>query len=382
MKVPFYRHDLNAEDLAAVGQVISSPFLTSGPVGKRVEAMLTDYFGVPHAILTNSWTNGGVALMLAMGIGPGDEVIVPAMTFIATANVVELVGAKPVFVDVDSATLLLTPEIVEASLTARTRAVIPVHLYGKMCDVRGIRQVLSGRPDICLIEDAAHCFEGARDGYQPGAHSDAAVFSFYATKNVACGEGGAIICTDADLYEKLMQARLHGMDAAAIHRYQKDGYRHWDMMRLGTKANLPDLLAALLPRQIECVDERLKMRKQIVARYRDALADGPLWLQADVNGAMSAEHMFTINCGTARDDAITRLNHAGIGVGVHYRPPAQSAFYKSRYGFRPEDHPISTAWGNGTLTLPLYYSLTQKEQQHVIDVVKGEVYPIASRQRA
>ncbi|XIA64129.1 DegT/DnrJ/EryC1/StrS family aminotransferase [Bradyrhizobium sp. TZ2] len=381
MKVPFYRHDLNVDDVAAVGQVINSPFLTSGPVGKRVEAMLTDYFGLPHAILANSWTNGAVALLLAMGISPGDEVIVPAMTFVATANVVELVGAKPVFVDVDCTTLLLTPEAVEAALTERTRAVIPVHLYGQMCDMRGMRQVLSGRPDIYLIEDAAHCFEGTRDGYRPGAHSDAAVFSFYATKNVACGEGGAIICSDADLYEKLMQTRLHGMDAAAINRYQKDSYRHWDMIRLGTKANLPDLLAALLPRQIECVDERLVVRKQIVARYRDAFADGPLWLQADVSEAMSAEHMFTINCGAARDEAIARLSQAGIGVGVHYRPPAQSAFYKNRYGFRPEDHPISTAWGNGTLTLPLYAGLTQQEQQHVIDIVKGEVYPLASMER-
>lgn len=381
MKVPFYRHDLSSADAAAVGEVINSPFLTSGPVGKRVERMLTSYFGVSHALLTNSWTNGAVALLLAMDIGPGDEVIVPAMTFVATANVVELVGAKPIFVDVDRSTLLLTPEGVEAAMTERTRAVIPVHLYGQMCDMRGMRQLLRSRPDIMLIEDAAHCFEGQRDGYRPGAHADAAVFSFYATKNVACGEGGAIICSDDDLYGKLLQTRLHGMSAAAIDRYQKDGYRHWDMMRLGTKANLPDLLAALLPRQIECVDVRLGLRKRIVARYRDAFAGGPLWLPAEATGVTSAEHMFAVNCGAVRDEAVAKLNQAGIGVGVHYRPPAQSAFYRSRYGLRPEEHPVSTGWGNGTLTLPLYASLTSEEQEHVIWAVKDGIYPLMSVQR-
>lgn len=378
MKVPFYRHDLNANDLVAVGEVIGSPFLTSGPVCRRVEQMLTSYFGVPHALLTNSWTNGAVALLLALDIGPGDEVIVPAMTFVATANAVELVGAKPIFVDVDRKSLLLTPDAVKAALSPNTRAVIPVHLYGQMCDVRGMREALKARPDVYLIEDAAHCFEGTRDGYRPGAFSDAAAFSFYATKNVACGEGGAIICSDNALYEKLLQTRLHGMDAAAIHRYQKDSYRHWDMVRLGMKANLPDLLAALLPGQIESVDDRLRLRKSIVARYNDAFADGPLWLQADVAGAMSAEHMFTINCGVGRDEAIMALNRAGIGVGVHYRPPTQTAFYRDRYAFRPEDYPVSTAWGNGTLTLPLYSSLTREEQEYVIGVVRNEVYPLAS----
>src|SRR5262249_19457335 len=158
-----------------------------------VEAQLAAYFGTAHALLVNSWTNGAIAALLALGVGPGDEVIVPAMTFIATANAAEMVGAKPVFVDVDPDSLLLTPESVARVVTRRTKVVIPVHLYGQMVDMSGLAAALSARRDIAIVEDCAHCFEGERAGYKPGVHSACAIFSFYATKNVTCGEGGAII---------------------------------------------------------------------------------------------------------------------------------------------------------------------------------------------
>src|SRR5215472_14201408 len=190
MKVEFFLHDLTAADGEAVSKVLSTPFLTSAGVGKQVEAQLCESFQTKHALLVNSWTNGAIATLLALGVGSGDEVIVPAMTFIATANVAEILGAKPVFVDVDAQTLLMTPAAVEAALSPRTKAVIPVHLYGQMCDLKGIREVLRKRPEVAVLEDCAHCFEGTRDGVKPGADSTAAIFSFYATKNVTCGEGG------------------------------------------------------------------------------------------------------------------------------------------------------------------------------------------------
>lgn len=375
-RVPFYRHDLTPADAARVAEVISSPFLTSGPVGRRVESQIAEYFGVPHALLTNSWTNGAVATLLALGLGPGDEVVVPAQTFVATANVVELVGAKPIFVDVDPDTMLMTPEVAAAALTPRTRAIIPVHLYGQMCDMRGLREILRDRPDVLLVEDCAHCFEGSRAGERPGTWSNAAIFSFYATKNVACGEGGAIICRDPGLYQRLQQTRLHGMDAAAIDRYQKDAYRHWDMVRLGVKGNLPDILAALLPAQISAVDERLTRRKEVVARYRAAFADTPLRLVAEIAECVSAEHMFVIHVGSARDTAIERLNAVGVGVGVHYRSVPLTSFYVDRYGFSASEHPVSANWGEGVLTLPLYASLTRTEQDYVIDAVRCHVCPL------
>jgi UDP-4-amino-4-deoxy-L-arabinose-oxoglutarate aminotransferase len=178
--------------------------LTSGPIGKEVETQLCSYFNVSHAKLVNSWTNGAVATLLAMDIGPGDEVIVPAMTFIATANVVELVGAKPVFVDCDPETLLITPELIKAAITTKTKAVIPVHMYGQMCDVKAIKDVLPTSQKIAIIEDCAHTFEAKFNNERPGTYSDVAIFSFYATKNVTCGEGGAIITNNQDLYQRIL----------------------------------------------------------------------------------------------------------------------------------------------------------------------------------
>src|SRR5947209_8011620 len=216
MNVPFFRHDLCPKHADLVAKVLSGSFLTYGPIGRDVEAKLSEYFGAKYVALVNSWTNGAAAALLALDVGPGDEVIVPAQTFIATANIVELVGAKPVFVDVDSATLLMSPQSVRRNVSASTKAVIPVHLYGQMVDVGALKAALSDRPDISIIEDSAHCFEGEFLGAKPGRHSSCAIFSFYATKNVTCGEGGALITNDDSLYERFLETRLHGMSSAAV----------------------------------------------------------------------------------------------------------------------------------------------------------------------
>ena len=168
MQVPFYRHSLAPENSKYVAQVLETPFLTSGPIGKEVEAQISEYFYVKHAKLVKSWTNGAVATLLALDIGPGDEVIVPAMTFIATANVVELVGANPVFIDCDPDTLLITPELIKAAITKKTKAVIPVHMYGQMCDIKSIKEVLPKDQKISIIEDCAHTFEAKFNGEGPG----------------------------------------------------------------------------------------------------------------------------------------------------------------------------------------------------------------------
>ncbi len=375
MKVPFYRHDLGPEDAASVARVLATPYLTSGEVGRRVEADLCAFFGVPHAALVNSWTNGAVAVLLALGIGPGDEVIVPAMTFIASANVVELVGARPVFVDVDADTLNLTAAAVKAAVTARTRAVIPVHLYGQMCDVRALREAVG--PAIAIVEDAAHSFESSFEGDLPGAHADAAIFSFYATKNVTCGEGGAIVTRRSDLHLAVLQTRLHGMSAGAVDRFSKDRYRHWDMLRLGTKANLPDLLAALLPAQIATVRSRLARREEIAARYERAFAGNVIRLARVLPGSVSARHIFPIHVPVRiRDRALQALNERGIATTVNYRSVPTLTYYREKYGYRPEDFPVSHEWGEGTITLPLYPSLTEEEQDAVISAVLETVVPM------
>jgi UDP-4-amino-4-deoxy-L-arabinose-oxoglutarate aminotransferase len=371
----FYRHGLTGADAKAIADVLDTPFLTSGGVGKKVEGMLCAFFDTPHALLVNSWTNGALAALLALDIGPGDEVIVPAQTFIATANMVELVGAKPVFVDVDPDTLLLTPEDAAAAVTKRTKACIPVHMYGLMCDMKGLRAALPAH--VTLIEDCAHCFEGTRGGELPGRHSEMAIFSFYATKNVTCGEGGAIVLKDADLFAKLQQTRLHGMSAIAADRFKAGQYRHWDMGRLGVKANLPDLLAALLPAQIETIRQRLPARTALADRYRDAFANLPIRLQRLDPDCVSAEHLFPIHVKPeVRDAAISALNAAGVPVTVNYRSVPTLTYYREKYGFTAKDFPNSWEWGEGEISLPLWPGMPEEDQTKVIETVKSAVVPL------
>jgi UDP-4-amino-4-deoxy-L-arabinose-oxoglutarate aminotransferase len=378
MNVPFYRHQLGHEAVEAVAKVIASPILTSGQVGKSVEADLARYFGVPHALLVNSWTNGAAACLLAMNIGPGDEVIVPAMTFIASANIVELVGAKPVFVDVDPDTLMMTPAGVARALTPRTKAVMPVHLYGQMADVAGIRSVVGLK--IRIIEDSAHCFEGTRDLERPGKHSDAAIFSFYATKNVTCGEGGAIITHDDELAHNLRMTRLHGMSAGAIDRYQGGVYNHWDMPRLGMKANLPDVLAALLPAQIPLIEGKRQKRERLAARYTQAFSRrNDIVLQEIIPSCVHAWHLFVVRVDEAcRDPLLLALGKAGIGCAVNFRSVPTMSYYRGRYHFTERDFPISEAWGRGAISLPLYPDLDEAEQDYVIDTVTSRLSDLTS----
>jgi UDP-4-amino-4-deoxy-L-arabinose-oxoglutarate aminotransferase len=374
MQVPFYRHSLSPENAQLVAKVLETPFLTSGPIGKEVEAQLCEYFGAKHAKLVNSWTNGAVATLLAMDIGPGDEVIVPAMTFIATANVVELVGAKPVFIDCDPDTLLITPELVKAAITKKTKAVIPVHMYGQMCDIKAIREVLPKDQKISIIEDCAHTFEAKFNGDRPGKYSDVAIFSFYATKNVTCGEGGAIITNVEKIFERVIQAILHGMSAGAAERFKAGHYKHWGMDHLGTKANLPDLLACFLPDQIKTVDQRLIDREKLARKYETALEKTKINVPKVKSGIVHSRHLFPIHVGAnVRDNALLVLGEAKIGATVNYRSVPTMGYYSNRYGFTGHEHPISKSWGNGTLSIPLFPGMRDEEQDYVIDVLINKI---------
>jgi UDP-4-amino-4-deoxy-L-arabinose-oxoglutarate aminotransferase len=374
MQVPFYRHSLSPENAQLVAKVLETPFLTSGPIGKEVEAQLCEYFDAKHAKLVNSWTNGAVATLLAMDIGPGDEVIVPAMTFIATANVVELVGAKPVFIDCDPETLLITPELIKDAITKKTKALIPVHMYGQMCDVKAIKEILPKNPKIFIIEDCAHTFEAKFNGERPGKHSDAAIFSFYATKNVTCGEGGAIITNDSNLFERIIQAVLHGMSAGAADRFKAGQYKHWGMEHLGTKANLPDLLACFLPEQIRTVDSRLKERETIAQRYESALKNTKIRYPKKIDYIVHSRHLFPIHVGSQnRDKVLLTLGESNIGATVNYRSVHSMSYYSKKYGYQENDFATSFLWGNGTLSIPLFPGMTAAEQDYVIDVLVNKI---------
>ena len=377
MQVPFYRHSLKPEDALKIAEVIKTPFLTSGPVCKDVEAQLVDYFGVKHAKLVSSWTNGAIASLLALDIGPGDEVIVPAMTFIATANVVELVGAKPIFIDCDPDTLLVTPELIKNAITANTKAVIPVHMYGQMCDVKAINEILPKNRKIFIIEDCAHTFEAKYNGDRPGKYSDLAIFSFYGTKNVTCGEGGAIITSDSQIYERVVQAVHHGMSASAADRFKTGKYNHWGMEHLGTKANLPDLLAALLPDQIKNIDKNLEIREEKASFYNKNLTNTKFQIPKTLKQSLHSRHLYPIGVGQEkRDEILQQLAKNSIGVTVNYRAVPSMFYYKRKYNMPIESYKNSFEWGQSTLSLPLFPSISRQEQDYVVKVLHDTIIPL------
>lgn len=372
MKVEFYRHGLGDEEVAEVTDTLRSLFLTTAGKTARFEREFADFLGVEHAVGVSSCTAALHLSLVALGVGPSDEVIVPAMTFIATINPVWWVGAKPVLADVDPMTGLVTPEIVEALITPRTRAVIPVHLYGAMADMRGLRKV-ADRHGLALIEDAAHCVEGMRDGVRPGHLGDIACFSFYATKNLTCGEGGAVATQRADLAERVRTLRLHGMSKGAADRYHSRTYVHWDMVTLGYKYNLGDIQAALLLPQMPKLLANLARREAICRRYEAAFSRMPgVDFPRVPKGCTSARHLFTIWVdGDRRDDLLAYLGEHGIGCAVNYRAVHTLTYFRERLALPPEALPSAWQIGRRTVTLPLYPSLQDFEVDYVCETVRA-----------
>ena len=317
---------------------------------------------------------------MAFGVGPGDEVILPSMTFIACANIVELLGATPIFCDVSDSDLLVSAETIRPHITSRTKAIIVVHLYGQMCDMKNIHSEFS-QLGIRILEDCAHSFESNRDQYSPGAYSDAAVFSFYATKNITCGEGGAIITNDDALYNEITQRILHGMTAGAADRFKTGSYVHWNMEMLGIKANLPDILASLLPTQISNLDEKLNMRSFLAQRYDQHFHGLPLRLPSKISNGRNAHHLYPIWIqNNLRDTSLQILANRNIGATVNFRPVNEMNYYKKKYSNNINTTPISSEWGGGVLSLPLYPGLSIQEQDYVIRVVTNEIYELISEE--
>lgn len=366
--VPFYKHNLGDEEIDGISETLRGVFLTTGPKTRAFEEAFSDYLNVSHSVGVTSWTTGAFLVLKAWGIKDDDEVLVPAMTFIATANIVLQCGATPVFVDSDPVTGNMDIESLEAKITARTRAVIPVHLYGQMADMKAIREI-ADRHGLRVLEDSAHCIEGQRDGYGPGQLGDAACFSFYATKNISCGEGGAISTNDSRLAEQLRLLRLHGMNKSAADRYTKS-YQHWDMEILGYKANMFDLQAALLLPQLARIDETLKRKQSICKTYESAFLDAGIEFPRELPGSVSARHLFTIWAPTGRrDEMLGELQSNGVGVAVNFRSVTSLKFYRERFGFQHGDHPNAETIGERTITIPMYPQLTDLEISYVIDSV-------------
>lgn len=367
-KVEFYRHDLGEQELKSVQQTMAGLFLATGPRVAEFEDRLGQYLGVPHIVGVTSCTDGLLLTLRALDIGPGDEVITTPLTFVATANAILYAGANVVFADVDPSTGLLDPESVQARITPRTKAIIVVHLYGQMADMKRFR-ALADAHGVALIEDSAHGVEMRRDGLAPGQLGDAAVFSFYATKTITCGDGGAIATRDPLIDKRLRQLRYHGISKEMSKRHGQL-YSHWDMVELGFKAAMTDLDAALLLPQISRVDARRDLREACVRHYLKCLESAENIDVLTWTGT-SSHHLFTVLVPAhARDQLLIDLGRCGIGVAVNYRAVHLLSYYRTTFGYQPGMLPHAESIGDRTMTLPLWPGLPHDDITYVVDCLR------------
>ena len=374
---------IGEHEIAEVVQSLRSGWIGTGPKVARFEKMLAEYLGAEHAVAVSSCTAALHLSLVASGIGPGDEVISTAMTFAAPISSILHCGATPVLVDCDREKQLIDPEAVERAITPRTRAILPVHLAGRACDMDAMES-LAGAHELLLIEDAAHALEATWRGRKIGTIGDATCFSFYVTKNITTGEGGLIATGDADLARRVRAYALHGMSRDAWQRFSAEGPGRYEIVAPGFKYNMTDIQASIGVHQLPHADVWLCHREQIWQRYDEAFAGLPIRTPAPPpEDSVHARHLYTImvdasECGIGRDAFRDALHQRGIGTGVHYVGIHLQPYYRERFGWRPEDFPHSTWVSERTVSLPLTPHLTDHEIGRVVDAVR-EVLAGASR---
>lgn len=373
MKIEFFRHNIGQEDIDRVSEVLRSIFLTTGKVVSEFEGSFSRYLGVQYAIGLTSCTAALHLSLISLGVGPGDEVITTPMSFCATSNAIMHAGARPVFVDVEEETGNLNAELIESVITEKTRAVIPVHLYGQMCDMKRISEI-ADKHKLKIIEDAAHAIEASRDGIKVGQLSDTACFSFYATKNITSGEGGALSTNNRQLSEDLRMLRLHGIDKGAADRYTMR-YEHWDMPMLGWKYNMDNIQAALLIGQLNRIEDLLAKRDSLWSEYEEALHDikGIGFLET-LPGVKHARHLFTVLVDPVRrDEILWGLQRRDIGVAVNYRPIHLLKYYRETFGFREGNYPVAEDIGKRTISLPFHTFLATNQIKYIAQSLRDEL---------
>lgn len=375
--LPFARPDIGEAEIAAVTDALRSGWVTTGPKARAFEEAFTAYLGGDglQSIAVNSATAGLHLALEALGIGPGDEVIAPTLTFTATVEVVRYLGADPVLVDVDPVTLNIDPEKIRAAITPATRAIMPVHYGGLACDMDAILAIARAH-GLKVVEDAAHALPTTWQGTLVGRlASDVTVFSFYANKTMTTGEGGMAITRDPALAERMRVMRLHGMSRDAFDRFtSRTPAWYYEVVAPGFKYNLTDIAAALGLAQLRRLPQFLARRQQLAGRYHAALAGLPLVLPADAPaGDIHAWHLYVVRLAPqarlSRDALIQALADRGIGTSVHYVPLHRHPYWRDRYGLTPERFPQADAAYQGMLSLPLFTAMTDAEQQRVIDAL-------------
>jgi dTDP-4-amino-4,6-dideoxygalactose transaminase len=376
--LPFALPDLDESELAEIREALNSGWVTTGPKTKQFESAFAAVVGAKHAIAVNSCTAAMHLALEAIGLKQGDEVITTPYTFAATAEVIRYFDARPVLVDIEPRFFNIDPSLIEAAVTARTRAIMPVHIAGLPADLDPLHEI-ARRRGIPVIEDAAHAFPSTYRGRLVGTLSDVTCFSFYATKTITTGEGG-MICTETDtLAERCRIMALHGISKDAWKRYTAEGSWYYEIIAPGYKYNMTDVAAAMGLAQLRKARKMHERRKEIARIYHEAFSPiGELQVPGDRADAQHAWHLYMLRLNLDR----LRINRAGfmeelkkrnIGASVHFIPLHVHPYYRDTFGYRPEDLPVAYREYMREVSLPIFSKMSGEDVQSVVDAVTAIV---------
>lgn len=372
MKIQFYKHNLGTEEIDESNKVLTSLFLTTGKYVDLFEKDFAKYLQTHYAVGLTSCTAALHLALVAADIGHGDEVITTPMSFVATANSICMVGATPVFVDVEKDTGNIDADIIEKAITEKTKAILPVHLYGQMVDMKKILSI-ARKYNLKVIEDAAHALEAKRDGIMPGQKSFGSCFSFYATKSITSAEGGAFTTNNESAAKLVTKLRSHGITSELAQR-ERTGLKTYDVGVLGWKYNMDNVQAALLIPQIKKIEKQWRRREEIAQKYRQAFTKLGIDMPWEYNNSKHGRHIFPIWVSSQkRNKILGYINNHGVGAVINYPAIHLFSFYRKTFGFHEGMFPNAEEIAKRTISLPLYPKLTRQQTDYVIKTVAQAV---------
>lgn len=372
MKVEFFKHNLGSEEINECVKALKSLFLTTGKYVDKLEKELAAYLGIKYAVGITSCTGALHLALLAAEVGPGDEVITTPMSFVSTANSICMTGARPVFVDVEEETGNIDASLIERAITKKTKAILPVHLYGQMVDMKKILSIAK-RHNLAVIEDSAHALEAQRDGIKPGQKSFGSALSFYATKSITSAEGGAFATNSESIAKLLKKLRSHGITSELAQR-KRTGLKTYDIDVLGWKYNMDNVQAAILIHQVKKIEKYRIRREKIAQKYRKEFTRLGIDMPKEYENSKHGRHIFPIWVSPQKRDAILDyLNNNGVGSVINYPAIHLFSFFRKSFGLREGMFPNAEEIAQREISLPLYSKLEDHEVNYVIKTVSKAV---------
>ncbi len=367
---------IEEDEIQEVLKTLKSGWLTTGPKVSEFQNRFAEYKQVSDAVALGSCTAAIHLSLLAAGIGRSSEVITTPLTFCATINAIIHSGATPILADIDPRTMNIDPNKIEAKITPKTKAILPVHFAGRPCDMQALQSICK-KHDLVMIEDCAHAIESEYRSRKIGTLGDFGCFSFYVTKNLVTGEGGMVIAKSKEALEKIKVLSLHGMSKAAWYRFGESKFQHYDITQIGFKYNMTDIQASIGIHQLKKIEKYWIKRKQIWDKYNKELQELPIRLPYAIESDnRHSYHLYNIlvdekKCGLSRDDLIHKMISQNIGVGVHYTSIPEYSYYQNLFDWDPKNYPNAYKISRQTVSLPLSAKITEQDAEDVISALKN-----------